>query len=97
MAIAAQLNQRFTAIDAAFVAVFPPPPIQGLGTTGGFKLQIEDRANKGFEVLFNNLQAVINGEKRSSINGAYTQVFVFKYHKWILILTANRHLFKVFH
>ena len=29
MAIAAQLNQRFTAIDAAFVAVFPPPPIQG--------------------------------------------------------------------
>ena len=29
-AIAAQLNQRFAAIDEAFVAVFPPPPIQGL-------------------------------------------------------------------
>ncbi|MBA6336259.1 efflux RND transporter permease subunit [Colwellia sp. BRX8-7] len=60
MAIAAQLNQRFTAIDEAFVAVFTPPPIQGLGTTGGFKLQIEDRGNKGFEVLFNSLQAVID-------------------------------------
>ncbi|TWX53408.1 efflux RND transporter permease subunit [Colwellia hornerae] len=60
MAIAAQLNQRFTAIDEAFVAVFPPPPIQGLGTTGGFKLQIEDRGNKGFEALFNSLQAVID-------------------------------------
>lgn len=59
MAIAAQLNQKFTAIDEAFVAVFPPPAIQGLGTTGGFKLQIEDRANKGFESLFNNLQAVL--------------------------------------
>jgi multidrug efflux pump len=63
-AIAAQLNQRFTAIDEAFVAVFPPPPIQGLGTTGGFKLQIEDRGNKGFEALFNSLQAVINKARK---------------------------------
>ena len=59
MAIAGKLNQQFTAIDEAFVAVFPPPPIQGLGTTGGFKLQIEDRNNKGFEALFDSLQAVI--------------------------------------
>ena len=59
MAIAAKLNQRFTAIDAAFVAVFPPPPILGLGSTGGFKLQIEDRTNKGFEALFESLQAVL--------------------------------------
>ena len=73
MAIAAQLNQRFTAIDAAFVAVFPPPPIQGLGTTGGFKLQIEDRANKGFEVLFNNLQAVINNARKDpALMGLYS-------------------------
>ena len=24
--------------------MFPPPPVQGLGTIGGFKLQVEDRA-----------------------------------------------------
>ena len=59
MAIAAELNKRFAVIDQAFVAVFPPPPILGLGTTGGFKLQIEDRSNKGFETLFNSLQTVI--------------------------------------
>ncbi len=59
MAIAAQLNKNFITIDEAFVAVFPPPPIRGMGTTGGFKLQIEDRANKGFETLFNSLQDVI--------------------------------------
>ena len=58
-AIVVELNQRFTEIDEAFVAVFPPPPILGLGTTGGFKLQLEDRANKGFEPLFNALQLVI--------------------------------------
>ena len=73
MAIAAQLNQRFSAIDEAFVAVFPPPPIQGLGTTGGFKLQIEDRANKGFEALFNSLQAVIGkAQQDPALMGMYS-------------------------
>ncbi|OUS69743.1 multidrug efflux RND transporter permease subunit [Pseudoalteromonas sp. A601] len=73
MAIAAQLNKRFTAIDEAFVAVFPPPPIQGLGTTGGFKLQIEDRGNKGFEALFNSLQAVIGkAQQDPALMGLYS-------------------------
>jgi multidrug efflux pump len=73
LAIAAQLNQRFTAIDEAFVAVFPPPPIQGLGTTGGFKLQVEDRGNKGFEVLFNSLQSVISKAKQEpALMGLYS-------------------------
>ena len=26
--------------------MFPPPPVQGLGTLGGFKLQVEDRADR---------------------------------------------------
>ncbi len=60
MAIAGALNQQFTAIDEAFVAVFPPPPILGLGTTGGFKLQLQDRGNNGYEALFNALQTVLN-------------------------------------
>ncbi len=50
-AIAAQLNKEFAAIPDAFIAIFPPPPVQGLGTTGGFKLQIEDRASLGYEAL----------------------------------------------
>jgi multidrug efflux pump len=50
-AIAGQLNQKFAAIPDAFIAMFPPPPVQGLGTTGGFKLQIEDRASLGYEAL----------------------------------------------
>jgi len=50
-AIAAQLNKEFAAIPEAFIAIFPPPPVQGLGTTGGFKLQIEDRTSRGYEAL----------------------------------------------
>ncbi|UCX06434.1 efflux RND transporter permease subunit [Shewanella glacialimarina] len=51
-AIAAALNQKFAAIDGAFIAIFPPPPVQGLGTIGGFRLQIQDRANYGYEELY---------------------------------------------
>jgi len=51
-AIAAQLNQQYGAIQDAFIAVFPPPPVQGLGTIGGFKLMIEDRAALGYDALF---------------------------------------------
>ncbi|MGY4830844.1 efflux RND transporter permease subunit [Sphaerotilaceae bacterium SBD11-9] len=50
-AIAGQLNQKFGAIQEAFVVMFPPPPVQGLGTTGGFKLQLEDRASLGIKAL----------------------------------------------
>ena len=57
-AIAGGLNARFATIDEAFVAVFPPPPILGLGTTGGFKVQLEDRGNLGFDSLFAALQKV---------------------------------------
>lgn len=58
-AIAMQLNMKFRAIDGAFVAVFPPPPVQGLGTIGGFKLQIQDRAALGNDALNDALQAFL--------------------------------------
>ena len=57
-AIAQKLNMQFGAIQDAFVMVLPPPPILGLGTTGGFKLQIEDQADLGDEALFGITQAI---------------------------------------
>ncbi len=50
-AIAGQLNQKFAGILDAFIAIFPPPPVQGLGTTGGFKLELEDRGSMGYDGL----------------------------------------------
>jgi multidrug efflux pump len=50
-AIAASLNQKFAAIQDSFIAVFPPPPVMGLGTLGGFKFQIEDRGAAGYAEL----------------------------------------------
>ncbi|MFM0498507.1 efflux RND transporter permease subunit [Paraburkholderia caledonica] len=51
LGIAAELNKRFAGIKGAFVAVFPPPPVLGLGTLGGFKLQIEDQQAAGYTAL----------------------------------------------
>lgn len=49
--IANSLQQQFNGVKEAFVAVFPPPPVMGLGTLGGFKLQLEDRGALGYEAL----------------------------------------------
>jgi multidrug efflux pump len=65
-AIAGQLNGQFSAIKEAFVAIFPPPPVQGLGTTGGFRLQIQDRANLGYEELYNVTQQVLQKARGSA-------------------------------
>lgn len=50
-AIAMTLNGKFAGIQEAFIAIFPPPPVPGLGTIGGFKLQIEDRVGAGYNAL----------------------------------------------
>jgi multidrug efflux pump subunit AcrB len=41
------------------IAIFPPPPVRGLGTIGGFKLQIEDRTDQGYEALNKALNEVM--------------------------------------
>ncbi|MEW6354056.1 MAG: efflux RND transporter permease subunit [Pseudomonadota bacterium] len=58
-AIAGALNQKLSGIQDAFIGVFPPPAVMGLGTIGGFKMQIEDRAALGYEELFAATQALI--------------------------------------
>jgi hydrophobe/amphiphile efflux-1 (HAE1) family protein len=50
-AIAGALNKKFSAIQDAVIFAVPPPPVQGLGNTGGFKLFIQDRAAHGYDEL----------------------------------------------
>ena len=58
-AIAGALNQQYSAIKGSFIAVFPPPPVLGLGTLGGFKFQIEDRGALGYAALNDATQAFL--------------------------------------
>ncbi len=72
--IALELNKRFyDKVREAEVRVFGAPPIQGLGTAGGFKLMIEDRGNLGLDALQETTDAIIRlGENDPRMMGLFT-------------------------
>ncbi|WP_313514135.1 efflux RND transporter permease subunit [Pseudomonas sp.] len=59
-AIVADMNAQYAGIQDAYIAIFPPPPVMGLGTIGGFRLQVQDRGNLGYDELYKQTQNVIN-------------------------------------
>jgi len=54
--IVADLNMQFGSIEDAFLGVFPPPPVDGIGTLGGFNMQVQDRGSFGIQELNNAVQ-----------------------------------------
>uniref|UniRef100_UPI0035666D28 multidrug efflux RND transporter permease subunit n=1 Tax=Pseudomonas sp. TaxID=306 RepID=UPI0035666D28 len=76
-AIAAELNAQFGDIQDAYIAIFPPPPVQGLGTIGGFRVQVEDRANLGYDELYQQVQNVISKSRNvPELAGLFTSYTV---------------------
>ena len=72
-AVVQALNQQYAGIQEAFVAIFPPPPVQGIGQVGGFKLYVEDRAGVGFEELYGQVQTAIRqGYGDPSLTGLFS-------------------------
>ena len=72
-AIAGALNQKFAAIQDAYIAIFPPPPVQGLGTIGGFRLQVEDRSDQGYQELYKQTQNLIAAsQKEPALAGLFS-------------------------
>src|SRR5262249_30967069 len=72
-AIAATLRQRCQEeVRGAIVATFGAPPIDGLGTTGGFKLIIEDRGNLGLgELQRVSDEIVARGNQTPGLEGLF--------------------------
>lgn len=64
-AISQKLQQKYAGFKDAFVAIFPPPPVQGLGTISGFKLQVEDRTDQGYQALDTAMKAVVDRARQS--------------------------------
>lgn len=58
-AIAGRLQAKFAGIQDGFLGVFPPPPVPGLGATGGFKMQVEDRGGVGLDALVQQTQILM--------------------------------------
>ncbi|MCC7410029.1 MAG: multidrug efflux RND transporter permease subunit [Gammaproteobacteria bacterium] len=63
-AISAEIQAKVAAIQDAFVAVFEPPPVRGLGNVGGFKLEVQDRRDRGLQALQAATQELIDRGNR---------------------------------
>jgi HAE1 family hydrophobic/amphiphilic exporter-1 len=68
-AILANVRKQFGTIKESIAFAFPPPAIQGLGATGGFQLQIQDRGGAGIEALQESLNDVLDeGRKQPDLS-----------------------------
>ena len=67
------LRKRLSVIQDAYVLTIPPPPVQGLGTAGGFKLMLQDRAGLGSDALARAAQTLVAAaNKEPSFAGVFT-------------------------
>ena len=55
--ILADLRKRLSGIEEAFVITITPPPVNGIGTSGGFKMMVQDRQGQGSRAL----ESAVNG------------------------------------
>ncbi|MGI8891129.1 MAG: efflux RND transporter permease subunit [Chthoniobacterales bacterium] len=49
--VISDLRKRLSVVQGAQVAVIPPPPVRGLGTGGGFKMEVQERSGAGLREL----------------------------------------------
>ena len=72
--ISAKITQRCRKeIPSAMVNLFGPPPVDGLGTAGGFKMMIEDRGPVGLESLQKTTDNLaVAGNNSSMLQGVFT-------------------------
>src|SRR5262249_6343336 len=71
--VLADLRQRLSIIKDAHVVTIPPPPVQGLGSAGGFKLMPEDRGGLGSQALVRAANSLVDAaNKDPDFAGVFT-------------------------
>jgi len=72
-AIVAQAQQEFANYPEAVGLAFVPPPIPGLGTAGGFQLELQDQSGRSSDELMDVSQRFIAAAStRPEVTGLYT-------------------------
>jgi multidrug efflux pump len=65
--------ETFRRVERASVAVFPPPPVDGLGSAGGFKVMVRDLADQGLPVVQSATDAMVSeGNEKPGLIGLFT-------------------------
>src|ERR1700744_2084847 len=77
-AIAQELNKKFSSIQDAVIFAVPPPPVQGLGTTGGFKLYLQDGRAHGYDELARGTAEVLNKARQTKALNPYATYSTFQ-------------------
>src|SRR6476646_10479306 len=62
--VLADLRKRLSVIQDAYVLTIPPPPVQGIGNAGGFKMMLQDRAGLGSDALARAAQTLVAAANR---------------------------------
>ncbi len=71
--IVANLRKEMASIEEAAIAVVIPPPIAGLGQSGGFQMMIQDRRALGLAELQNAASETVHAaSSQSSLHGVLT-------------------------
>ncbi len=71
--VLADLRKRLSVIQGAYVLTIPPPPVQGIGNSGGFKMMLEDRGGLGTQALVDAANALVGAANRDpSFAGVFT-------------------------
>ena len=71
--ILGEMSQRLSAVRGAFVITVPPPPVRGIGNSGGFKMMVQDRGGQGLKALEQAAtQIMIAGNQAAGLAGVFT-------------------------
>ena len=71
--IVADLRKRLSGIQEGMVFVFAPPPVNGMGVVGGFKMEVQDRTGAGLGALQNAAYGVMMAaNQQPGLQGVYT-------------------------
>jgi HAE1 family hydrophobic/amphiphilic exporter-1 len=70
--VAGQVMQKLAVIKEAPIFALPPPPVQGLGNAGGFRMQLQDRSGAGLASLLGAARELIG---QANQNPSLSRVF----------------------
>jgi len=68
--VAVEVRKRLAPISAAEMRVVMPAPVRGLGSTGGFRMMVEDRAGLGYRALETAVQELAEAASKDPAIGS---------------------------
>ena len=72
-ALSGTLNKQYAAIQDAFILSISPPPVRGIGTTGGFKMEVQDTTGSDLSQLADVAQSIAGAANQTpGLAGVFT-------------------------